>query len=246
MIDKELEMPDADEAAVEALVDALYAAEGEEAKLISIATSLKKYGKTAIQPIVKLLQDNRVSSLIKRYAAWALWEIPDDRAVESLLSLLNDADAVLVESAINTLSRIGNHQATEPIQNILRKSVNVRLRAAAASALGFIRDEYAIDPLIAALKTDASEEVRRLAAQALSYYRGEKVVKALVEALYDKDQSVPIWATDAIKNTERQLGLIWKRFFTRHLKSSIKLSIRCLGNGWMLQETGRIKISNPC
>jgi HEAT repeat protein len=189
-----------DQETVEALIRALYANtnETEDWELRSTAASLIKYGKVAVQPLVHLLQDKQVSSLIKRYASWILWHIPDERAVDPLLTLLSDRDDLLVEGAMNALSRIGNHTATERIVNILLTSPSENLRSAAASALGLIRNERAIDGLITGVKTDASERVRRMAASALGYYRGEKVVQALICTLYDEEIGVPRWAKDSL------------------------------------------------
>jgi hypothetical protein len=200
-----------DQTSIESLINALQTTtEGQE--LNSIALSFEKYGEMAVVSLINLLQDEAVSLVIKRYVAWALWRIPDNRAVEPLLALLNIHDE-LTQSAIQTLGRIGDYRATEPLRAFLLNNSNEDLRATAASALGEIRDDYAIDALITALKTDNSAKVRRLAAFALKYYRGEKVIDALIAALGDEATIIPIWARYALDEQGEQARPHLKKVF---------------------------------
>jgi TIR domain/HEAT repeats/NACHT domain len=59
-------------------------------------------------------------------AAWALWEIPDGRAVAVLLAALQDEDRHVRGSAASALGRIGDPQAVRPLIELTNDTTPVR------------------------------------------------------------------------------------------------------------------------
>lgn len=103
---------------------------------------------------------------IRHYAAHALGELGDPRAVEPLIAALGDSDFMVRMFAAEALAKIGNRRAVEPLSAALRA-----------------------EPLIAALQEE-EWDVRKTAAEALiSIYRQgqiKEVMKAKILAMRDK------------------------------------------------------------
>jgi HEAT repeat protein len=150
---------------------------------------------------------------VKGIAVWALSRIPDERAVEPLLSLLDATDEHLKASVIHTLGRNGDPRVLEPIRHILLTDPSNALREEAVFALAEIHHERAADALIIAMKTDSSAEVRRLAAHSLRNQSGEGVVRALIEALHDEAEIVPAWARYALDEKAEEARPYLKRIY---------------------------------
>jgi HEAT repeat protein len=107
---------------------------------------------------------------IRLAAASALGTVADARAVEPLISALDDQQGVN-EMAALALGEIGDPRAVEPLTKTLGNE-NWEVRSSAAKALGKIGDDRAIDPLINLLR-DKNENVRWHAVQALEGITGE-------------------------------------------------------------------------
>ena len=102
-------------------------------------------GDIAVEPLIAILRSGDWSG---REAANALVTIGAP-AVESLLSLLSDEHAFVRQTAAETLGKIGDAHAVEPLIALLN---DWDLCLTAADALGRLGDARAIVPLIDALK----------------------------------------------------------------------------------------------
>lgn len=115
------------------------------------------------------------------------------RDVETLLGDLKDErDSTLRREAAQTLGRLGDRRAVDPLITAL-KDEDPGARMWATEALGNLRDARAVEPLISALKDEASN-VRLEAAKALGKLGDARAVEPLIVAFEDEDSH----PTDAI------------------------------------------------
>jgi HEAT repeat protein len=110
--------------------------------------------------------------------------------------MLKDKDVNVSEFASKTLAEIGGTGMARLI--VALKDEDVRIRTAAASALGVTGDGSAVVPLIEALK-DNSWVVRYEAVKALGKIRDARAVEPLKDAANDKDSSVRAIAEDVLQ-----------------------------------------------
>ncbi len=89
-------------------------------------------------------------SLARKQAIWALGMIGDARAVDPLISVLNDSGPETQTLAAEALGNIGDARAVDPLIKALTDRDRF-VRGSAAKALGKIGDARAVDPLIKAL-----------------------------------------------------------------------------------------------
>ena len=120
---------------------------------------LKAKGK--VKGLIKALSYE--DSIVRRFAVKALAEIGDFRALEPLITALQDKDYRVSAAAATALSQIGS-PAVEPLIAAL-KGNDYRVRKAAAIALGQIGSP-AVESLITALQ-DKNYHVRKAAATTL-------------------------------------------------------------------------------
>jgi hypothetical protein len=122
---------------------------------------------------------------------------PDKRAVEPLISLLNDQDAFIAPWSAEALGAIGDKKATEPLIRALKGELNrnrmfgsdMDLRVNAARALGLIKDESAVPTLISCL----SDENPRMREQAISALReiGSPAALEAIKTFPGKNKPLP-------------------------------------------------------
>ncbi len=93
-------------------------------------------------------------------------------AIPALVELLNDADALVVESAVRALSNIGGKDAI-PAMAALLKAGDSNLRMTAAQALGHTKNSAAVKELVAVFD-DPNEVVACTALSALDEINGER------------------------------------------------------------------------
>ena len=131
--------------------------------------------------ITALVDENKD---VRRYAALALGNIGDKRAVKPLITALVDEDWVVRGGAALALGDIGDKRAVEPLITALVDE-DWLVRENAADALGKIGDKRAVEPLITALG-DGEASVRWYAAEALGQICDERAVEPLITALGDE------------------------------------------------------------
>jgi HEAT repeat protein len=154
-------------------IEPLIAALGQ----VGTTEALKKIGAPAAEPLIAALDagDKRDSVI------HALGELGDPRAVEPLLTILEEQDLLHQElrNTVEALGNIGDSRAVEPLIAALG---NWEASDVAADALGKIGDARAVDPLIAALK-DKRSDTRNAAARVLKAFDDDdRVAQAIKEA----------------------------------------------------------------
>jgi HEAT repeat protein len=167
-----------------ALIRDIQTKEGKEKE-----RAVKSLGKIrepkATELLIDLLSDG--SARIRRFAAAALGERKDPRAVVPLVSAFEVDDPHLRSHAKNALLAIGT-PAVDHLISTLRSS-SPSLRKVAAELLGIIKDGKAVNPLIHTLG-DEDREVRMEAIGAVSSLKDVRAVEGLIGALQDGDSHV--------------------------------------------------------
>lgn len=150
-------------------------------------------------PSIDEIEAKRVTSLlealhhpadaqVRQAAAQALGETGDKRAVEGLLSVLQDKELLVREAAALALGNIGDIRAIEPLIAALQDS-EADMRAAAVAGLVNLGDAQAVEPLIAILQ-DNDKTVRRTVALGLGLLGDARAVAPLRVLLKDSEEYV--------------------------------------------------------
>ena len=109
---------------------------------------------------------------VREAAAWGLWRLRDQKAVESLISHLQDVDINVAVGAAHALGWIGDRRAVEPLLLMLENR-HWRLRQAAASALAWIGDVQVLDAIRRHL-FDPKPQVRKAVKRGLAMFHSRK------------------------------------------------------------------------
>ncbi|MCL5734041.1 MAG: HEAT repeat domain-containing protein [Actinobacteria bacterium] len=123
--------------------------------------------KHAVPSLIVTLKDD--SRQVRSRSAMALGSIGDSRAVEPLLTVLQNRSehSVPRTRSATALGQIGDPRAIEPLLRILKDTTdNTDVRDTCASALGHFQDTRVIEPLVAALR-DSNADVRDSASLSL-------------------------------------------------------------------------------
>lgn len=205
-------------------LDQLIATLGDSANRDSVPSDLRKYGETAVAPLIAALESDDEDT--RHGVLWAI-----NRVRESLLG------ALLAPAAIAPLAAIVQHDSSSRIRLQALKTLMVLagpddhktvvkallaaladdqepIRAEAARSLTQMNDTEALEPLAKLVENDPAEKVRGRAAYALAYLdpdlaalknSGGAGSDALMIALGDSELSVRlrvIWALGEMKNAK--------------------------------------------
>ncbi len=136
------------------------------------------------------------SKMVQKNITWALGLIKSKKAVEPLVTQLENADPDFKREIIQALKMIGDEQAVPVLNEILLKDKNQFIRYDAARALGSINSPDSVFTLTTALKRDKSWLVKGGCAWALgetSDSSGINELKALLNVDVGNESS---WARD--------------------------------------------------
>lgn len=138
------------------------------------------------------------SADIRANAAVSLGRVGDTRAVDPLITALNDEDSSVRLNAAVSLGEIGDPRAIGPLIETLNDETPEVWRNV-TEALGKF-GEPAVDPLIAVLsdRNQQSSYVRPQAALALGYTGNARAVDPLIKALQDEEWLVRSQAARAL------------------------------------------------
>ena len=105
------------------------------------------------------------------------------RAIQPLIEALNDKDMMVKYNVIQSLIRIGDNQAVEPLINLIKdKDEESIIRKNAAQALGELGDNQAVEPLINLIKDkDYESKIRNYAVKALGKHGDNQAVEPLIK-----------------------------------------------------------------
>jgi HEAT repeat protein len=162
--------------AVEPLVKALT---DDDHLTRSLAADALDRHDVAFESLVSYLEDG--NERVRRWAAYALGNLGDDRAVDRLIRALDDGETVRL-SALESLAKLGNRRSVEPLIAIL-DDADVSARRYAATALGRIGDPRATEALIDTMREDPSEAVRCSVVEALGELGDARSTEPLIQVL---------------------------------------------------------------
>lgn len=190
---------------------------------------LAAMGGEAVEPLIDALKDPNPE--IRIFAASALGETDDPRAVYPLIIALKDRIWVVRKGAADSLKKLGlrhieilvkslndpnpdirywvekiigeiGTQAIKPLVQVLRNDRNREMRFFAAFGLSAIGDSSAVEPLIEALNTDVNDWVRKYSATALGKIGDPRGVKALINAMLKDRSDICEWISDVLAKTD--------------------------------------------
>jgi HEAT repeat protein len=151
-----------------------------------IAKLWSKLGKTAIAPVITLLQDEEADWEARWFAARILGQFEQPEAIAALVETLQTAeDEELASIAASVLASFGV-RAVEGLAPLLEQP---ETRELAARSLSQIRRIETIDPLLTLVK-DIDVRLRTLAIEALSSFHDSRIPPVLIQALSDPSAAV--------------------------------------------------------
>ena len=162
----------------------------EEQALLDMASgnvlSAARAGEAAVESLVKELKHD--TSFQRRAAAEALEGTDDPRAIQPLLSALDDADVTVQVSAIHALGRVNSEPVCNALLQKLRASTP-QVRLAAAQVIGRWQDPATAEAFVDAL-ADSNFEVRVTAIQYFERLSDPRAAEVIVPLLSDPDSDV--------------------------------------------------------
>jgi HEAT repeat protein len=155
----------------------------------TVQVALIKFGNSAIEPLIALLNDNNYFVRIR--AIQALGMIRHARAVEPLIATLKDNKRDVRENAAEALGKIGDARAVDPLVALLKDNEQ-DVRSSAAYALGNIGGQRAVQELVSALMSEGIAQAKAL--QQLNW-EPESIPDRVhyAVALKDKSTLINIW-----------------------------------------------------
>ena len=178
------------------------------------ANSLGRFKKRRmVEPLIAVLENSNEMKSIRAAAIVSLNALKDERAMESLITVLSDENAEIRLQAAAALGALRDSKAVEKLSEIVENPLEPdNVRAAAVTALGNIGDKSAADVLIRALDIRVGN-IAKDAIIALGKLESEVAIPRLTAILEDK--GIPLDAgTAALANASartkaaRALGTI--------------------------------------
>jgi hypothetical protein len=177
--------PASGEALLARLRDAGYSAALKSQLILALGTL--KYS-PAVEDLLAVVSNAEEERARRMYAASALGEIGDPKALPALRSLLASPDSLLRTYAAGALSGFALAEVEPALQDGLRDS-NARVRQAAAKALARKDAQRSVEILIYKARHDPERQVRLQAFQSLGAIGGPRAVDFLNEVYRDRGQT---------------------------------------------------------
>jgi HEAT repeat protein len=169
-----------------------------------IAKVFPKLGKTAIAPLIELLESEEAELEIRWFVCRILSELNHPTCAIALANLLRNAeDEELSMMASQALANLGT-AAIEALRELLQVEES---RLLVVQALSQIRRFEIVEPLLEVVN-DPSPEIRTIAIEALGSFHDEQILSVLVAALKDTAPSVRKEAAIAIGLRTSQFKLV--------------------------------------
>ncbi len=129
-------------------------------------------------------------------AAFALGFLGNARAVEPLISLLDESSSLVKTRSIMSLGRLGNARAVKPLIALLSSE---DIKTAAVLALGDLGDQRAVPHLSNLLTTEEMfSSIRIFSTESIGKIGGEEAILLLLSLLEDKDELVVLESAKAL------------------------------------------------
>ncbi|MDA1190171.1 MAG: HEAT repeat domain-containing protein [Candidatus Poribacteria bacterium] len=138
--------------------------------------ALSEMGSNAVEPLIGVVSDGEAGWSARGHAALALRNIGDARAVDPLLSALEDDEWEVRGYASWALGRFGDARAVEPLKKVYERDDNEKcsVRNWVVGSLGEIGDAGALEFLHKVVEEDPDHGVRASARRAVAALEGEK------------------------------------------------------------------------
>jgi len=175
--------------------------------------ALKEAGPAAVDALIAGLASEDLSQ--RFYAAKALGELGDARAIDPLAALLNDPNPFVRREAVTALGKTKDRRAMPHLMKAVKDS-DEQVRKLASDAMTEIKDAYfaevpeetsddarKVEALATALN-DASPVMRKQAALQLGEIKDDRAAELLVGALNDPDMWVSLQAGDSLRALQSQ------------------------------------------
>jgi twitching motility protein PilT len=160
--------------------------------------SLREFGPALVDPVIELLQDPDPD--IRSGAIAVATGFDDVRIVPATIQLLRDSDWWIRISAADTLGRLKDPRAVEPLVASLG---DVEIKRAAIEALGRIADPRAL-PALGRMLADPAPDVRIEVMLALKHFKHPQVLNAITSvAQNDQDRAVRTHAIEILDGLAR-------------------------------------------
>lgn len=182
---------DASAGIVEILVEQLQSADAD-VRLAAIVALGRLGDRRATAALAQRLDQPRAEVVA---AAWALAQIGDQSAFESLLPLLSQDDASVRQAAIGALNSLGHPEMESRIAALLT-SPDARIRESAVRIAGYFGYRACVETMIARC-ADPEESVRRAAVEHLPFLEDPRATPHLASALKDPSARVRTAAAQA-------------------------------------------------
>jgi HEAT repeat protein len=146
-----------------------------------VAKVFPSFGRSAIAPLLTLLQDEEADLEARWFATRILGEFNNPVVVTALINLLKTCDDEELSSmAAEALANMGS-PAIAALTNLLAQE---KTRYLAVQTLAQIRTTATIDPLLS-IATDHQANIRAMAIEALSSFHDPRIPPVLIHALKD-------------------------------------------------------------
>jgi HEAT repeat protein len=173
--------PESGKRLLDLLADSQYP-EGRKSQLI-LALGQLKFA-PALDALVLITGNPEENKIWRMYAATALGDIADSRAVPPLRALFADPDSLVRAYAASALAKFDMSEVEGTLREGLRDS-NVKVRLAAAKALANPAAGRSVDILIYKARMDPERQVRSQAIESLGEIGGAKAFSFLRELYRD-------------------------------------------------------------
>lgn len=138
----------------------------------------------ALEDLLRIVENPDENKIWRMYAATALGDIADRRAVPALRALLSDPDSLVRAYAASAMAQFDLSEVEGALQEGLRDS-DVKVRLASARALANPAAERSVDILIYKARKDPERQVRAQAIESLGAIGGAKALAFLRELFQD-------------------------------------------------------------
>ena len=171
---------------------------GVKVNLIEVLTSFRR--PDVAQALEQQLQDR--NKMVRKAALAALENMPGDRNVGLICSMLREGDIETRNKAVDLVVKMRHPDTMKHLLEVLRDE-SEDARRAAVEVLNGIADVNTLKHLLKALE-DADWWVRSRASDAMAKIGGPKVMDAVLKLVGDKDENIRRAAIEILNQTKDQ------------------------------------------
>jgi HEAT repeat protein len=160
--------------------------EDEEVKSLSIRSLGFLGDKKAVEPLLKILQDQNQTDEVRRSSVVALdklLENNDQRFLDALLSTLKETKPILLQEAIPKLAERQDKRAIYPLRGLLKPSP---ILGVVAKALGKLGDKEALEPILGLLNEEIDFAAKLGLVEALGHLGNQRAIEPLLRILENR------------------------------------------------------------